>query len=123
LRVLQAATVLICVSAERAHEISIQMKKVIRFGLAAIAAGTFFGTTLTGNADTSDATIAFTKHGLPVPGAYFKNNESQQPATIAVSKSGKGVGQEKPTTLKTGKRQPKHAQPVNSGSQLQEGQT
>jgi hypothetical protein len=33
-----------------------------------------------------------------------------------VSESGKGVGQEKPTTSKTGKRQPKHAQPVNSGS-------
>jgi hypothetical protein len=92
------------------------MKTAIKFGLAALAAGSFFGTTLTVNADTPDATFAFTKHGLPVPGAYFKNKEIQQPATIAVSKSGKGVGQEKPTTSKTGKSQPKHAQPVNSGS-------
>jgi hypothetical protein len=92
------------------------MKTVIKFGLAALAAGTFFGTTLPGNADTPDATIAFTKHGLPVPGAYFKSKASQQPATIAVSKSGNGVGQAKQTTSKTGKKQTKHVQPANSGS-------
>jgi hypothetical protein len=29
-----------------------------------------------------------------VPGAYFKSQENQQSATIAVSKSGKGGGQQ-----------------------------
>lgn len=92
------------------------MKTAIKFGLAALAAGTFFGTSLTVNADSPDATFAFTKHGLPVPGAYFKNSEIQQPATIAVSKSGQGIGQEKQTTSKTRNTQRKHVQPVNSGS-------
>ena len=60
------------------------MKTAIKFGLAALAAGIFVGTTLTVYADTPDASFAFTKHGLPVPGAYFKSREIQQPATIAV---------------------------------------
>ena len=71
------------------------MKTTIKFGLAALAAGTFFGTSLTVNADTPEATFAFTKHGLPVPGAYFKARESQQATTLAVTKSGVGVGQVK----------------------------
>ena len=35
-------------------------------------------------AETADT---FTRHGLPIPGAYFKSKESQKPATVAVSKS------------------------------------
>jgi hypothetical protein len=74
------------------------MNTITRFGLAALAAGAFFVSTLPSQADTPDATFAFTKHGLPVPGAYFQNKENHQTATIAVSKSGKGVGEQKQTT-------------------------
>jgi hypothetical protein len=87
------------------------MNTIIKFGLAALAAGAF--STLPSKAETPDI---FTKHGLPVPGAYFKNKESQQPATVAVSKSEKGVGGQKQTTSKTGKRHTKHIRPANSGS-------
>jgi hypothetical protein len=72
------------------------MNRIIKFGLAAFAMGAF--STLPSRADTPDATFAFTKHGLPVPGAYFKAKENQQAATVAVSKSGKGVGEQKQTT-------------------------
>jgi hypothetical protein len=86
LRVLEAAGVLPCEGAERVHkENTVQMNTIIKFGLAALAAGTF--STLPAKADTPDI---FTRHGLPVPGVYFKNKESQQPATVAVNKSGKG---------------------------------
>jgi hypothetical protein len=85
----------------RSQEISTQMSTIIKFGLAAFAVGAF--STLPSKADTPDATFAFTKHGLPVPGAYFKNRENQQVATIAVSKSGAGVGQQKQTSSSTRK--------------------
>ncbi len=71
------------------------MKTIVQFGLAALAAGAFL--VLPGKAETPDI---FTKHGLPLPGAYFKNKESQKPATVAVSKSGQGVGEQKQTASK-----------------------
>ncbi len=73
-----------------------QMNTIIKFGLAALTVGAF--STLPSKAETPDT---FTRHGLPIPGAYFKNKESQQPATVAVSKSGKGVGDQKQTAWKT----------------------
>jgi hypothetical protein len=83
------------------------MKTIGKFGLAALAAGAFWAAALPGKAETPDT---FTRHGLPIPGAYFAQKESQKPATIAVSKSGQGVGEQQQTS-KTGK---KHAQPVHS---------
>jgi hypothetical protein len=77
------------------------MKTIAKFGLAALAVGAFLGTALSSNADTPDLSNPFTKHGLPVPGAHFKAKESQQRATIAVSKSGVGVGQANQTAWKT----------------------
>jgi hypothetical protein len=87
------------------------MNTIIKFGLAALAAGAF--STLPSKAETPDS---FTRHGLPIPGAYFKNQETQQPATVAVSKSGKGVGEQKQTTSRAGKKHTKHIRPANSGS-------
>jgi hypothetical protein len=55
----------------------------------------FLGAALLGRAETPDS---FTRHRLPIPGAYFKNKESQKAATVAVSKSGKGVGQKHQST-------------------------
>jgi hypothetical protein len=86
------------------------MNSIIKFGLATIAAGTILGSMVTVKADdyASELSNPFTKHGLPVPGAYFKSQENQQSATIAVSKSGKGVGQQ--TNSTAGKK----AKPVHS---------
>ena len=58
------------------------MNTTIKFGLAALAVGAFF--ILLGKADNTTPDT-FTRHGLPIPGAYFKNKESQQLATIAVA--------------------------------------
>jgi hypothetical protein len=73
------------------------MKTIAKFGLAALAAGAFFGGTLPVNADqyASQVSNPFTKHGLPIPGAYFQARENQRVATVAVSKSGQGVGEGK----------------------------
>ncbi|HEX6565968.1 MAG TPA: hypothetical protein VF020_16885 [Chthoniobacterales bacterium] len=87
------------------------MNSIIKFGLATIAAGTILGTTVTVKADeyASERSNPFTKHGLPVPGAYFKSQENQS-ATIAVSKSGKGVGQQ---TNSTATKKPKPVRSTN----------
>jgi hypothetical protein len=84
------------------------MKNIVKFGLAALTAGALLGVPLPGQAETPDI---FTKHRLPVPGAYFKSKENQKPATIAVSKSDQGVGMQKQTTSKIGK---KRSQSVHS---------
>jgi hypothetical protein len=86
------------------------MKTIVKFGLAALAVGAFLGTALPGKADTSDPSNPFTKHGLPIPGAYFKARENQQAATVAVSKSGQGVGEGKqPVSKVEKKRTPAHS--------------
>jgi len=67
------------------------MNKVVRIGLVAVAAGTFFASTVSASADESASELSnpFTKHGLPIPGAHLNSKEKVQPATVAVSKSGK----------------------------------
>jgi hypothetical protein len=90
------------------------MKNIIKFGLVALTAGAFLGVTLPGQAETPDI---FTQHALPVPGAYFKNKESQKPATIAVSKSDQGVGKQKQTTSKTAKKRSQSVHSTEKGLQ------
>jgi len=95
-----------------------QMKTIAKFGLAALAAGAFFGSTLPVNADqyASELSNPFTKHGLPVPGAYFKARESQQSATVAVSKSGQGVGEGKQPVSKVEKKRTHHIRSTTKDS-------
>jgi hypothetical protein len=68
----------------------VPIKKIVKSWLATLLTGVFLGTALLSSAKTP---ASFTRHGLPIPGAYFKNKESQKAATVAVSKSGKGVGE------------------------------
>jgi hypothetical protein len=77
------------------------MKIIGKFGLAALAAGAVWGVSLRGSAQTPDI---FTKHGLPIPGAYFAHREIQKPATVAVSKSREGVREKKQPTPKMEKK-------------------
>jgi hypothetical protein len=67
------------------------MNTIIKCGFAALAAGAF--SNLSSKAETPDLSNPFTRHGLPVPGAYFKVNVSQQPTTVAVGKSEKRTGE------------------------------
>ena len=88
------------------------MKTTIKFGVALLATGAFFGTTLPSKADTD----AFTKHGLPIPGAYFAQKENQKAATVAVSKSGQGIGEQKQTISKAGKKHTQHVRSTKKAS-------
>ena len=94
------------------------MKTIARFGCAALAVGAFFGSTLPVNADqyASQLSNPFTKHGLPVPGAYFKAKENQQTTTVAVSKSGQGVGEGKQPVSKVEKKRTHHARSTSKDS-------
>jgi hypothetical protein len=82
------------------------MNTITRIALGMIAVGTLFGAAVSANADqyASELSNPFTKHGLPVPGAYFKAREDRAPTTIAVTKSGKGVGEQKQTVSKPAKK-------------------
>jgi hypothetical protein len=73
----------------------IPIKKIIKWWLAALLTGVFLGGALLSRAETPDS---FTRHGLPIPGAYFANKKSQKAATVAVSKSGKGIGEKHKST-------------------------
>ncbi len=64
----------------------------------------------------SELSNPFTKHGLPVPGAYFKAKENQQATTVAVSKSGQGVGEQKQPVHKVEKKSTHHARSTTKDS-------
>jgi hypothetical protein len=86
------------------------MNTTIKFGLAALAVGAF--SILPGKADNTTPDT-FTRHGLPIPGAYFKNKESQQPAAIAVSKSESASAKRSRQSRRVGK-----STPSNVGRQI-----
>jgi hypothetical protein len=79
----------------------IRLQNIVKLSLAMVFTGALLEGALPSNAETPDI---FTRHGLPVPGVYFKNKESQKATTAAVSKSGKGIGGQKQTQSKTEKK-------------------
>ena len=87
------------------------MKTIVQFGSVALVVAF-----LTGALSKADTPSTFTRHGLPIPGAYFKNKESQQPVTVAVSKSGQGVGDQKQAAPKAGKKHTKSVHSTKKGS-------
>jgi hypothetical protein len=70
----------------------IQMKNVIRFALATLGMEANLGVAFASEAETPDI---FTKHDLPIPGAYFAKHSSQKSTTFAISKSGQGDREQK----------------------------
>ena len=81
---------------------------IVRFGVGALALGTFFGVSLPVRADQlvwvrAQQLDYFRARGLMPPGSYF-HNENQKPATIAVNKGGQGVGEQKRATSKPAKK-------------------
>jgi len=81
---------------------------IVRFGVAALAMGAFFGVGLPVRADQlvwvrAQSLDSFRARGLMPPGSYF-HNENQKPATIAVNKAGHGLGEQKHKASKLGRR-------------------
>lgn len=75
-------------------------QKVLKYWVATFVTGAFLGAALLAKAETPDT---FTRHHLPIAGAYFAKKESQKAVNVAISKSGKGVGVQKQAASKTGK--------------------
>ena len=97
-----------------------RMKTVVKFGLAALAMGTFFGVGLPAKADPPGWVRAqpidfWRARGLMPPGSYSQN-ESQKPATIAVSKAGQGIKEQKSTKSEAGKKRAQQAGSPRKGS-------
>ena len=85
---------------------------IVRFGVAALAMGAFFGVGIPVKADQlvwvrAQQLDFFRARGLMPPGSYF-HNDSQKPATIAVNKAGQGIGDQKRTASKTAKKSTQH---------------
>ena len=81
---------------------------IVRFGVAALVMGAFFGVGLPVKADQlvwvrAQPLDYFKVRGLVPPGSY-SHNENQKPATIAVNKGGQGVGEQKQATSKPAKK-------------------
>jgi hypothetical protein len=89
-----------------------KIKTIVRFGVAALAMGAFFGVAFPVRADQlvwvrAQPLNYFEVRGLVPPGSY-SHNENQKPATIAVNKAGQGVGEQKQTTSKPAKKKKAH---------------
>jgi hypothetical protein len=83
-----------------------QIRIMVKFGIFILAAGTFFAGASPTKAETPDPANPFTKHGLPVPGAYFKSKENP-PSAVAASASAKSGAAPKQTAAKATKKQTK----------------
>jgi hypothetical protein len=90
---------------------------IVKFGVAALAMGAFFGVGFPVRADQlvwvrAQPLNYFKVRGLVPPGSY-SHNEIQKPATVAVNKAGQGVGEKKQTTSKLGKKNAHQAANLN----------
>jgi hypothetical protein len=89
-----------------------KITSIVRFGVAALAMGAFFGVGLPAKADQlvwvrAEKLDFWRARGLVPPGSYSQD-ESQKPATIAVNKAGQGVGEQKQTASKAAKKGTQH---------------
>ena len=97
-----------------------KITSIVRFGVAALAMGAFCGVGLPVRADQlvwdrAQQLDYWRARGLVPPGSY-SHNENQKPATIAVSKAGEGVGEQKQTTSKAAKKGTQHARSAHHQS-------
>jgi hypothetical protein len=97
-----------------------KITSIVRFGVAALAIGAFFGVRLPVKADQlvwvrAQQLDYFRARGLMPPGSY-SHSENQKPATIAVNKAGQGVGEQKQTTSKAAKKGTQHVRSAKKDS-------
>ena len=92
---------------------SVLMKAIAKIGLVSLAVGVAIGGSLPVKAD--QPVDYWSVRGLTRPGAWFQKYNTEKPATIGVSKSGQGVGEQKPAKSKAGKRHTSHIGATNKG--------
>ena len=80
------------------REVKKMIKRFARLTTTAVIAAASLAFVLSPSVGQAETPDTFTRHGLPIPGAHFKSKESQKPATVAVSKSGQGIGKQKQTS-------------------------
>ena len=97
----------VLVARTQLSELTIRFRIMVKFGLFLLAAGTFFAGVSPTKAETPDPVNPFTKHGLPVPGGYFKSKENPPSAAVAASASAKSGAAPKQTATKATKKQTK----------------
>ena len=78
------------------------MKTTVKVGLITLLAGGFMASSLSVTA--ADQLDSWKVRGLTRPGAWFAKNTTEKPVTIALSKSGQGVGMHKSTKSRAGKK-------------------
>jgi len=88
------------------------MQTIVKFGLSSLVAGVFLVSIPPGNAGTPDPGNPFTKHGLPVPGVYFKKQESR-PTAVVVTRTTKSAGHPKQAISAAMKKRTKEERPRN----------
>src|SRR6516162_1419200 len=92
----------------------------VRFGVVALAMGAVFEAGLPAKADQliwirAPHVDFWRARGLVPPGSYSQS-ENQKPATIAVSKAGQGVGEQKQPTSKAAKKGTQHVRSTHHQS-------
>jgi hypothetical protein len=85
-----------------------EIKTIVRIGVAALAMGAFFGVSFPVRAGElvwirAQPLNYFQVRGLVPPGSY-SHMETQKPATIAVNKAHQGVGEQTQTAPKAAKK-------------------
>lgn len=80
---------------------------MVKFIVFMFVAGAFLAGASPTQAETPDPANPFTKHGLPVPGAYFKSKETPLSAAVAATASAKSSASPKQTAAKATKAQTK----------------
>jgi hypothetical protein len=97
-----------------------KITSIVGFGVAALAMGAFFWVGLPVKADQvvwvrAEKLDFWRARGLVPPGSYSQS-ENQKPSTIAVSKAGQGVGEQKQTTSKAAKKGTQHVRSAKKDS-------
>ena len=93
---------------------NVLMKTIPKIGLATLAVVVAIAGSLPAIAD--QPVDYWSVRGLTPPGAWFKKYNTEKPATIGISKSGQGVGEQKPAKSKAGKKHTSHIGATNKGS-------
>src|SRR5260370_41533579 len=75
------------------------MKTTVKVGLMALIGGVLLVGGLPARAN--QPVDYWSVRGLTRPGAWFEKYDTENPVTVAVSKSGEGIGQQKQTASKT----------------------
>jgi hypothetical protein len=76
---------------------------MVKFGIFMLVAGTCFAGASATKAETPGPANPFTKHGVPVPGAYFKSQATPLSAAVSASASAKSSASPKQTAAKATK--------------------